>query len=66
MFLIALFPGYSGSTVFDMSGITALFSRKSLVLFALVMVATQLPKLKDLHPVAYIAIAAVVGIVFRF
>lgn len=66
VFLIALFPGYSGSTVFDMSGITALFSWKSLVLFALVMVATQLPKLKDLHPVAYIAIAAVVGIVFRF
>ncbi|MEE1299444.1 MAG: hypothetical protein UHI93_02755, partial [Acutalibacteraceae bacterium] len=63
---IALFPGYSGSTVFDMSGITALFSWKALVLFAVVSTAVQLPKLKDLHPVVYIAIAAVVGIVFRF
>lgn len=64
--LIALFPGYSGSTLFDMGGLTGLFSWKALVLFAVIMVATQLPKLKDLHPIAYIAIAAVVGILFRF
>ncbi|MDO4407190.1 MAG: chromate transporter [Eubacteriales bacterium] len=64
--LIALFPGYSGSTVFDMSGITALFSWKALALFAVISTAVQLPKLKDLHPVVYIAIAALVGIVFRF
>ena len=64
--LIALFPGYAGSTVFDMSGITALFSWKALVLFAVISIAVQLPKLKDLHPIVYIAIAAVVGIVFRF
>lgn len=64
--LIALFPGYTGSTVFDMGGITAFFSWKALVLFAVVMAATQIPKLKDLHPVIYILIAAVVGIVFRF
>ena len=64
--LIALFPGYTGSTVFDMSGITALFSWKALVLFAVISIAVQLPKLKDLHPIVYIAIAAVVGIVFRF
>ena len=49
-----------------MSGITALFSWKALVLFAVVAAAVQLPKLKALHPVVYIAIAAVVGIVFRF
>lgn len=64
--LIALFPGYSGSTLFDMGGLTGLFSWKALVLFAVIMVSTQLPKLKDLHPIAYIAIAAVVGILFRF
>lgn len=64
--LIALFPGYSGSTVFDMKGLVGLFSWKALVLFAVTMVATQLPKLKDLHPILYIVIAAVVGIVFQF
>jgi chromate transporter len=64
--LIALFPGYSGSTVFDMGGLSGLCSWKALVLFAVIMVATQLPKLKDLHPIAYIAIAAAAGIVFSF
>jgi hypothetical protein len=49
-----------------MGGLSGLFSWKALVLFAVIMVATQLPKLKDLHPIAYIAIAAVVGILFRF
>lgn len=64
--LIALFPGYEGSTVFDFAQLPALFSWKALLFFAVVMAATQVPKLKDLHPILYIAVAAVVGIVFRF
>ncbi len=63
--LIALFPGYGGSTVFDFPQLSGLFSWKALVFFALVMAATQVPKLKDLHPIVYIAVAAVVGIVFQ-
>ncbi len=64
--LIALFPGYGGSTVFDFPQLAGLFSWKGLVLLLFVGVCTQLPKLKDLHPIVYIAAAAVVGIVFQF
>ena len=64
--LIALFPGYGGSTVFDFGQLSGLFSWKALVFFLVVMAATQVPKVKDLHPVLYIAVAAVVGIVFEF
>ena len=66
VFLIALFPGYEGSTVFDFGQLAGLFSWKALVFFALVMGCTQIPKVKDLHPIVYIAVAAVVGIVFQF
>ncbi len=65
VFLIALFPGYSGSTVFDMGGLSGLFSWKACVLFVAILAATQIPKLKDLHPVLYIVFAAVIGIIFK-
>lgn len=66
VFLIALFPGYEGKTIFDMGSLSGLFSWKAAVLFVVALVATQLPKLKDLHPLWYISVAAVVGIVFQF
>lgn len=64
--LIALFPGYGGSTVFDFGQLPGLFSWKALVFFVIVMGATFIPKVKDLHPILYIAVAAVVGIAFQF
>lgn len=64
--LIALFPGYDGKTVFDMAGLTGLFSWKAALLFAVALIAAQVPKLKDLHPLWYIAVAAVAGIAFQF
>lgn len=64
--LIALFPGYGGSTVFDFPQLQGLFSWKALALFAVVAACLAVPKLKDLHPIVYIAAAAVIGIVFQF
>lgn len=64
--LIALFPGFEGTTVFDFPQLSGLFSWKALAFFAVVAACVQLPKLKDLHPIVYIAAAAVVGIVFQF
>ena len=44
-----------------------LFQWKNLLLFAVIWVLTNLVKpLKKLHPVVFLALAAVVGIVFRF
>lgn len=65
VFLIALFPGYDGTTVFDMGGLAGLFSWKNCLLFAVAMVATQLPKVKDLHPLFFILVGAVAGIAFE-
>lgn len=46
--------------------ITALFQWKNLILFAVIWVLTNLVKpVKKLHPVVFLALAAVVGIVFR-
>ena len=39
---------------------------KALVLFLLLFAAMNVKKLKDLHPLVFIALSAVVGIVFRF
>ena len=46
--------------------ITALFQWKNLILFAVIWVLTNLVKpVKKLHPVVFLALAAVAGIVFR-
>ena len=39
---------------------------KALVLFLVLFAAMNVKKIKDLHPLVFIAISAVVGIVFRF
>lgn len=66
VFLIALFPGFSGSTVFHLAGITEYFNWKCALLFVAAIVSLQLPKLKDLSPIVYIIVGAIVGIVFAF
>jgi len=65
VFLIALFPEYTGSSVTDLIHIGQYFNWKYGLLFVLFMAATQVPKLKKLHPILYIVIAAVIGIVFQ-
>ena len=58
--------------LFGASSVKALISSggvldiKALVLFLLLFAAMNVKKLKDLHPLVFIAISAVVGIVFRF
>ena len=42
------------------------FDAKYWILFAVLLVLTRIKKLKDLHPLVFIAFSAVVGIVFRF
>ena len=39
---------------------------KAWILFAALLVITNIKKLKDLHPLVFIAASAVIGIVFRF
>lgn len=43
-----------------------LFNYKGLILFVLLLIATNVKKIKKLHPIVFIGIAAVVGIVFQF
>jgi chromate transporter len=58
--------------IFGASSVKALIASggvldiKALVLFLLLFAAMTVKKLKDLHPLVFIAISAVVGIVFRF
>ena len=42
------------------------FSVKAWILFAVLLVLTNLKKLKDLHPLVFIAVSAAVGIIFNF
>jgi chromate transporter len=41
-------------------------SVKPLILFAVLMAVTNIKKVKDLHPIVFIAASAVIGIIFRF
>lgn len=53
--------------MFKLSGNLAdLFNVKYLVLFAILMVLTNVKKLKKMHPIVFIAVAAAVGIVLKF
>lgn len=47
-------------------GLFGFLDIKAVILFALLMVITNIKKFKKLHPVVFIGIAAVVGIVFQF
>lgn len=46
--------------------VTHLFNWKSIALFALVFLGLNVPKLKKLHPILFIAFGALVGILFHF
>lgn len=52
---------------YKVSGVLAdLFNIKYLVFFAVLMVLTNIKKIKNLHPLCFVAFAAIVGIVFKF
>jgi len=49
------------------SGVLAdLFNIKYLILFAVLIVLMNIRKIKDIHPLCFVAIAAVIGIIFKF
>ncbi len=54
------------NTVQNLKFFIASIDIKPLVLFAAIMIATQTGKLKKLHPIFFIAFAAVIGVVFNF
>jgi len=60
---LCLFGADSVKAIFR-SGIS--LDPKAWILFAVLMVLTNIKKIKDLHPLAFIALAAAAGIVFRF
>ena len=43
-----------------------LFNVKYLIFFAILAIAMNIKKLKKVHPLVYVAIAAVVGVIFKF
>ena len=55
-------------SIIDISafGQAGFISLKNLILFAVLLVVTNFKKIKNLHPAAFIGIAAVIGIVFQF
>ena len=48
------------------AGLAAFFDWRALLRFALLAVGTNCKKLKKLHPIVFIAVAGVVGVVFGF
>ena len=51
---------------FSAGGLLAVFNWKALLLAAALLALTHVKKLKDLHPAAFLALSAVVGVVFHF
>lgn len=43
-----------------------IFNMKAIVFFVILLIITNLKKLKKLHPVVFIGISAIIGILFRF
>ena len=61
---IMLYALFQMSDIYDVGALV--LNLKSIVLFLLVLVCSRyVPKLKKLHPVAFIAASAVIGIVFK-
>ena len=61
---IMLYALFRMSSVYDIGAMV--LNVKSIALFVLVLVCSRyVPKVKKLHPVAFIALSAVIGIVFR-
>ena len=51
---------------FSSGGLLAVLNWKALLLAAALLALTRIGKLKNLHPAAFLALSAVVGVVFRF
>lgn len=69
LLVAALFPGWSGNSILEIvhNGLPQLaehFSPACGIAFLVFLAATQIPKLKDLHPILFILAGAAVGILF--
>lgn len=62
VFIIALFPGFQKDGFLSYLSIYKCLDIRTAILFIVLMVGTQLPKIKKLHPLAFIAAGAVAGI----
>ena len=51
---------------FSAGGLLAVFNWKALLLAAVLLALTHVKRLKNLHPAAFLALSAVVGVVFHF
>ena len=61
---IMIYALFKMSSIYDLGSLV--LDGKGLVLFVLVLIGTRyVPKLKKLHPIVFIAAAAVYGIVLR-
>ncbi|MBQ9066893.1 MAG: chromate transporter [Clostridia bacterium] len=65
VFLIALFPGWSGTILHDAGALFQHFNWRLGLLFSAFFAAMQTPKIRDLHPILFIVAAAALGIVFK-
>ena len=65
VFMIALFPGWSNAGLASFASAGQCFDWKCLVLLIAFIAALETPKLKNLHPILYILIAAALGIVLK-
>lgn len=53
--------------LFRQTGIfTDLINEKYMILFAVLLLLTNVKKIKDLHPIIFVALAAAAGIIFKF
>lgn len=72
VFLSAIFPGNADITLqtiaFEgkLQELISMFDYRCIILFAVLFGAMNIPKLKDVHPIAFILVAAGVGMVFGF
>ena len=63
--------GLIATCLFKANGFLGLFKEftidpKYLILFAALLIITNIKKIRDLHPIVFIAVAAVIGIIFKF
>jgi len=65
LFQIALIR-MDGFAAFASTGLWGVVDPKALILFALIMLLTNIKPVKRLHPVVFIGLSAAAGVIFRF
>ncbi|HPZ00119.1 MAG TPA: chromate transporter [Clostridiales bacterium] len=65
LFFLALFPDFSGDLLHDAAGIRGTFNLTNTLCFLGLFVCTQIPKIKDLHPILFILAGAGLGLLLQ-